>query len=619
MSNGPDRDPAAEYQRRFDERRGQASALARTDARMSNARLVTFFAGLAAAWLAPAWSVVAIIVLFVALVIWHDRLRRRKALADRAVTLYADGLARLSEEWAGKGNSGARYADEAHPYAGDLDIFGPASLFERLCTTRTSLGEGTLASWLLAAAPPDEVRARQAAVDELRGDIDLREEISLAGDDVARGIDPEQMRAWATEPPARFADWQTRAALTLSALAVPAILLAVPSFFMGLVRLTDPVVAASLYERFPILRWGHFPLLVIMLVEGILAFPVRARVRSTLHGLEEASAELGVLAKILEILESRSFKSPRLDGLRASLTGGISSASAEIGRLRGIVELLDSARNPMFAPFAPLLLWRTQIAMRVAAWRTRNSAHIDGWLRAVGELEALLALSGYAWEMTDHTFPTIVDGPPRFDAKQVGHPLIPPSRRIANDVALGTSAGVLIVSGSNMSGKSTLMRTIGVNIVLALAGAPVCAASLTLTPLRVGASIRINDSLAAGQSRFYAEILRLRQIVDLAKGSGGFLFLLDEILHGTNSHDRRIGAQAVVATLAANGAIGLVSTHDLALAKMTDILGDRVRNVHFEDHMEGDRMVFDYRMREGVVERSNALALMRAVGLDVGT
>jgi DNA mismatch repair ATPase MutS len=196
--------------------------------------------------------------------------------------------------------------------------------------------------------------------------------------------------------------------------------------------------------------------------------------------------------------------------------------------------------------------------------------------------------------------------------------LIPETRNVRTDLKLSDEERrVLIVSGSNMSGKSTLLRTVGINTVLALAGAPIRARRLRLTPLQVGASIRIQDSLQAGASRFYAEITRLRQIVELTEGELPVLFLLDEILHGTNSHDRRIGAEGVVRGLIERGAIGLITTHDLALARIAEELAPRAANVHFEDHLEEGKMTFDYRLRPGVVERSNALELMRSVGLEV--
>jgi DNA mismatch repair ATPase MutS len=199
----------------------------------------------------------------------------------------------------------------------------------------------------------------------------------------------------------------------------------------------------------------------------------------------------------------------------------------------------------------------------------------------------------------------------------MGHPLLPADRCVRNDVTLVGDKQLLIISGSNMSGKSTLLRTVGTNTVLGLSGAPVCAKRLRLSPLAIGASIRLQDSLQEGSSRFYAEILRLRQIADLSQGESPALFLLDEILHGTNSHDRGIGAEAVVRNLLENGAIGMITTHDLALTQVAEALAPRAANVHFQDHLEDGEIAFDYRMHDGVVTKSNALELMRAVGLDV--
>ena len=255
--------------------------------------------------------------------------------------------------------------------------------------------------------------------------------------------------------------------------------------------------------------------------------------------------------------------------------------------------------------------------LAVEAWRAVSGPAVVHWLAAVGEFEALCALATYAYERAEHVLPEIGESGPLFEATALGHPLLPRAHCVGNDVRLAADAALLVVSGSNMSGKSTLLRTIGVNVVLAQAGAPVRARALRMSPLSIGTSMRIADSLQAGTSRFYAEIQRLRQIVDLAGGARPLLFLLDEILHGTNSHDRRFGAEAVVRGLLARGAIGLITTHDLALSTIVDTLAPRAANVHFEDHLENGRMTFDYRLRSGVVTKSNALELMRAVGLEV--
>ena len=285
-----------------------------------------------------------------------------------------------------------------------------------------------------------------------------------------------------------------------------------------------------------------------------------------------------------------------------------------------LVERLDARRNQLFAPVAALLLWTTQIGLALERWRADLGPRLGGWIETVGTFEALASIARYAYENPDHVMPELTAEGPCFEAESLGHPLIPAARRVANDLLLAREPQALVVSGSNMSGKSTLLRAAGVAAVLAQAGAPVCAASLRLSTLRVGASIRIVDSLQEGASHFYAEIQRMRQVMELAEGSaeGHAFFLLDEIFHGTNSHDRGIGAEAVLRGLLERDAIGLVTTHDLALASVADALAPRAQNVHFEDHVDdGGRIAFDYRMRPGVVTKSNALALMRAVGLPV--
>jgi DNA mismatch repair ATPase MutS len=250
-------------------------------------------------------------------------------------------------------------------------------------------------------------------------------------------------------------------------------------------------------------------------------------------------------------------------------------------------------------------------------WRAAHGERVRGWLEAIADLEALMSIAAYSYEHPDDVYPELVDGPASLIGAGLGHPLIPQGRCVRNDVSLTHSCRALLVSGSNMSGKSTLLRTIGVNAVLAMAGAPVRAARLRLTPMALGASIRVTDSLQEGRSRFYAQIERLRVLADLSRGPLPLLFLLDELLHGTNSHDRLVGSQAVLRSLQRNGAIGLITTHDLALADIAGSMQPPGENVHFEDQFEAGAMKFDYKLRPGVVRKSNALELMRSVGLEV--
>jgi DNA mismatch repair ATPase MutS len=293
--------------------------------------------------------------------------------------------------------------------------------------------------------------------------------------------------------------------------------------------------------------------------------------------------------------------------------------SAEIARLHRLVELLDARKNQFFAVLAPFLLWTTQFALAIQKWRVELGPAIGPWFDALFELEALCDLGGYAYEHPGDPFPQIETAArgPLFDGRGLGHPLIAEDCTVRNDLQLDAAGCALhVVSGSNMSGKSTWLRTIGSNAVLALAGAPVRASSLRVSRFTVGASIRVQDSLKEGASRFYAEIRGLARVVERAS-EGPVLFLLDEILAGTNSHDRGIGAAALVRAFLERGAIGLLTTHDLALARIADELAPRAANVHFEDQIEDGAIRFDHRMRPGVVTRSNALALMRAVGLKI--
>jgi DNA mismatch repair ATPase MutS len=336
-----------------------------------------------------------------------------------------------------------------------------------------------------------------------------------------------------------------------------------------------------------------------------------------LAAVDRRASDLELLSLLLERLERERFQAPRLARLRGALDVEGLPPSRQVARLSRLLQRLDAKRNQLFAPFACLMLWTTRTAFAIEAWRAVSGPAIAGWLAAAGEVEALGALAAYAYENPADPFPEMATGGPCFEGEGLGHPLIPEDRCVRNDLRLGDPLRMLIISGSNMSGKSTLLRTVGANAVLAQAGAPVRAHRLRMSPLAVGATLRVQDSLQAGRSRFYAEITRLRQLVDLAGGTPPLLFLLDEILHGTNSHDRRAGAEAIVRGLIGRGAIGLVTTHDLALAEVADQLAPRAANVHFEDHLEGGTMMFDYIMRPGVVRNSNALALMRAVGLEV--
>ena len=593
-------DPLATYRRLLAQRRRATAAWRKQADRLSHARLATFAAGALVAgaaafggWLS-AWWLAAPAGAFAVLVVRHDRVLLAEARAARAVAWYERGIARIEDRWSGLGPSGDRFADAEHLYAQDLDLFGEGSLFQLLNTARTQAGEETLAAWLKSPAGPDEVAERQAGVRELQPRLALREDLSAAAEELRTAVRPARLAEWASRASQLQAIWPRIAAIALTGL-----------------------VGTALFAWLQAaLTLG--PLLATLVAAAVFRYRFHARTTRIMHGADEPSREVLVLGQVCRVLRRESYRTARLQALHAALAAPDGEAYDAARQLRRVVEWHDWQHNIMFLPLAAVLFWDLHCAFAVEAWRRRHGARVARWLRDTGEFEALAALGTYAWEHPADPFPEIAGGagPPVYEAEGLSHPLLPAAAAVPNDVALGTAPRVLIVSGSNMSGKTTLLRSVGINAVLALMGAPVRAARLRLSPLTPGATLRIEDSLQAGRSRFYAEVLRLGQIVAAAR-SGPTLFLLDELFHGTNSHDRRDGARGLLRSLLELPTLGLVTTHDLSLAEIADGLAPAARNVHFDDHVVGGDLRFDYRLKPGPVTRSNALAIMRAVGLDV--
>lgn len=599
--------PLSVYRARIHAFGADVARFARWDGALGWARLAVFLAAIAALAFAvkrgasPAWPVAAVAA-FVLLVLFHARVVRLRDRSAAAAALNQAGVDRIEDRWAGKGDDGERFRAAAadHLYAEDMDLFGKGGLFELLSVARTPIGQSTLAGWLQAGAAPAVVRARQDAVAELADMVDWRQDFSLAAPTLADEVRDEALLAWAQRPPTGLP----------RALGPWRIALAVAS--------AATVVAIALFVSGVAPAWAIVP---PFLAGTAMSVRLRGAVAQVLQGIDRRADELRALAGLMARVERQSFQSDAMRALaRALETSGV-PPSRRIAGLRRLVDLVENRRNQLAGILMGTVQATAQLALAIEAWRRRFGDAVGKWMSAVGEVEALSSLATLRFEHPELPFPTIIDDPtpdgPRFEAEAMGHPLIPAARRVCNDLRLGGARRLVLVSGSNMSGKSTLLRTVGVNVVLALCGAPVFARRLTLTPVTLGATLRINDSLQDGKSRFYAELVRLRQIVDRAGQEPQLLYLLDEILHGTNSHDRRAGAEALIRGLIQRGAVGLVTTHDLALAAMAEELGARAANIHFEDDLRDGKMTFDYRIKEGVVRKSNALELMRAVGLNV--
>jgi hypothetical protein len=606
--------PHAEYSQRLQDRQAEERRWAGHDARVAYTRLAVFAVTVALLVLAvrgdtSPWLIVAPAVVFAVLLQVHDWIFRHLTASRRAIAYYERGLARLEDRWIGTGEPGDRFADDHHLYANDLDLFGRGSLFELLSVAATPAGEETLAAWLKSPAAADEVLARQNAVRELTGALDLRELLGRAALDVRADVHTAPLLQWAEHPRVLSPSWLVWVARLFTASVVVAIVVV--------------VVARDIT-----------PLLVVLAIQSLFAWPQFRRIDQVLHGAEAVTRDLDTLARLLTLIERGTFESPLLRNVRQQLRSGASAphgapartprhtASQAIRRLHWLVEVYEWQHNNVFLILTLPFLVGTHLAWAIESWRARHGSAVRRWMAAVGAFEALASLSAYRYEHPDDPFPDLTSGDEAqscFDGAALGHPLLPASRMVRNDVTLDDTTRLFVVSGSNMSGKSTLLRTVGTNAVLAFAGAPVRAQSLRLSPLAIGATLRIQDSLQEGRSRFYAEITRIRELADVSRGSRPLLFLLDELFHGTNSHDRLVGASGVLRSLLDRGAIGLVTTHDLALTAIADNLAPRAANVHFEEWFDAGEMRFDYRLKPGRVTRSNALALMRAVGLEVNT
>ncbi len=614
---------AACYAERADRAAASARRLGARSRRVANLRGLAFVVFLAAllAFLFGEGGVAALVGagaglgVFAWLVVLHARVLAQEDDALRRARVNRDALARVTGRWRDLPEDGARFLDPAHPYAVDLDVFGKGSLYQRLSVAHTRLGQDALARLLSAPSTADAIAARQRAVQALVPELELRQQLEALAlavaeplptrvdEAAARGSregrreapDPEPLLRWAEAEPVL----SRRRAVVAAAYALPALTLAV-AVSAPLMGLTGP--------------WWLVP----VAAQVLLNLATRAEVRRVFAAVSATEGAFSRYGAMVRLVEGIALDNPLLREIGGRLrTGGVRPSEA-MQQFRRIVGWFELRHNGAIHPFVNALTgWDVHCVLRLEAWQRRAGRAARGWFAALGELEALSSLAGYASDEPEAAFPVVAPDGPYFDAEALGHPLIAAADRVVNDVTLRAPGRALMVTGSNMSGKSTLLRAMGLAVVLAHAGGAVCARRLALRELGLGTSIRVNDSLADGVSRFYAEVRRLRDVVAAARGSRPLLFLLDEILHGTNSRERQIGARWVLTELLAAGASGAVSTHDLELMRLPAELSDRVEVVHFRESATEDRMTFDFRLRPGPVREGNALRLMRQVGLPV--
>ena len=525
--------------------------------------------------------------------LWHVRLDGRVRRARLLKAAAERGMARLDGRWHGFHRKGERFLSTDHPYAPDLDLFGQGSLFQLLDETGTTAGEERLAAWLSAPAEAGEVASRQEAVKELAPLLAFRQELIASGTEVTEArMDPGPLRAWASGGD-----------LLQSIRWARALPFVVPP-------VTIALWAAGREGLVPAWLYGP-PLLVQLAVAVWTRRPLQA-LHAAISPGEQAFLRFGPL---FSAVEAQPFHGARLRGLLQPLSGQVRPSQA-LGRFGTLMSLAEVRRNQLGPALNLLLLWDVAAGFALERWRKVHGAEVERWFEALAELEALCSLAGLAHDRPDFAFPELLPDGPRFEAEGLGHVLL--ERPVCNNVQLSGRGAAWVVTGSNMSGKTTLLRAVGLNAVLGLAGGPVCAGSLKLSPLQVLTSMRVKDSLERGVSYFYAEVQRLKLLLDAAAARPGQgLFLLDEILLGTNARERQLASHQVLKLLLSHGAVGGVSTHDLGLASLADEPGSRVRNVHFRDEVVDGQMTFDYRLREGVVDTTNALRVMRLAGIPV--
>lgn len=521
--------------------------------------------------------------------------RKKSVELAKRLSFYERGIARMEDCWRGNGSTGLDYARDNHLYQAGLGILGEGSLFELLSTTRSSVGAERLAAFLLDPPLITEATARQDAVKELRNAIALREEIALLGKYQFQNCEGRHLREW----------------LDLPMLKVHPIV-SVFLFFSSAISLI-----LGFCGFVTILTWMQIaPLLIPLLVaQAGISLAFMARVRLHLKMLSVLGSDVLILRQGVGLMERQDCRCIKLRNLVDRARN--KHAGATIHKLERLVRSIERRGDLILGGFSLWLAGGTQLVLAVERWRAVHQREFEEWLDAWAEFEALNAVAGYAFEHPDHAFPELCDGGARFEAEGLCHPLLLRNGGVGNDVALNDSTAFYVVSGSNMAGKSTFLRAMGLNAILAGTGAPVRAVNARMSAFNVCASIAITDSLLEGKSKFLAEVERLRESISATEEDRPVLFLIDEILSGTNSRDRKVAAEAVICALVEGGALGALSTHDLALTKIAENPKLRGMNLHMQSENPEQPLDFDYRLKKGILRQTNALAIVKMMGIAI--
>lgn len=534
------------------------------------------------------------IVIFIYLVIKHNEARVRRNYSSSLYRINDESIKRVDGKWKDFKDTGVEFLDESHSYSEDLDVFGKGSLFQWINVSTTYMGREKLKRYLLKpCVNRDEIHKRQEVLDELSKKLWWRQRFMAEGMIISHGINnPEPLFKFVKEKKEFYLkQW---------------IIVAVRVF---------PIISVILTFLYLTGKISHYPLLILLGTQAlILKFKnkERSKILNTVYKHKE---EIKAYRKMLQQFEKHHFKSNYLKELKGRLVNERNyTAFQQIDMLEKITQSISNRNNAVFIIINILLLWDYQCMISLERWKKRSGILIETWLDTIGELEALSSLALIKHDNPQWAMPRIVDDSSTLRAVSMGHPLLT-GKRVCNDLQIEPPTKILLITGSNMSGKSTLLRTVGLNLLLAYIGAPVCAKSFQCPLMEIYTCMRVSDNLEKNISSFYAELLRIKEIVKAAKSSRVF-FLLDEIFKGTNSEDRHEGAKKLINKLLKDGAIGLVSTHDLELGILENESSKKIRNYHFQEYYRDNEIYFDYRLKSGISTTRNAMYLIKMVGID---
>lgn len=585
---------SASYQQRVDE----TKALSK---RLSLVRIVSFlavifliiqFANNAQAKLVGIITAL-FIILFIFLLRWHNKVRSQLKYQSALRDINEEEINRLSLNLSSL-PSGQEFYQAQHPYHEDLDIFGKHSLFQLIDRSSTEEGQTRLAQWLSESADEKTISKRQKAIQELSEKLDFRQSFHAIGrvNEEKQG-DKEIFISWLNS-----SSRLKRKEILQVALAILPLL----------------TIGTILGAYLDVLEMG-WPLLVVVINMLILAMaftPLDEISKQTENGYKS----LGALKELILLVEQEDLNDDSLKELKERIHQKSKTAANTLSQLKFLLDTIHNRANLMYVVFDTLFILDVYWLLRIHRWKEANKLELQQWFDVMAEFDALNSLAGYAFANPQYSFPKLSDTPFTIEAKALGHPLIKPNQRVNNDFSFHGRGGICLITGSNMSGKSTFLRTLGVNMVLAQAGAPVCAQSMTFGLAQVFTSMRTTDELEENVSSFYAELKRLKKLLDQIDDNRPTLFMIDEVLKGTNSEDRHKGAIALIKQLNSTNAFGLVSTHDLVLGSLANELAG-VKNYSFNSVIKGDEIIFDYTLTEGICKSFNATKLMQNMGIDI--